>query len=389
MLPVKLCSGCTACAAVCPRHCIDMLPDQDGFLYPRVTADTCIHCKKCERVCPVLNHVPPVKKPLRTFAAKNKDEDCRINSSSGGIFSALAEDVLGQGGIIFGAAVSTDNTIEHQTAESIQELAHLRGSKYVSSQLGDSFRLVQQNLEAGRTVLFSGTPCQVEGLLAFLGHPYNNLLTIDLICHGVPSAKVWADYCKFQEKKYQSQIQQVSFRNKDRGWKEFSMKLKFANHTVYTASLREDPFLQAFLINLCLRPSCHDCIFKNQNRKSDITLADFWGIQELMPKEDDDRGLSLVFSHTERGMNALLQLRDKIILKEVDSEAAVAHNGAMLKSVKPHHFREYFFHELGKYNFDKLVQNCIQPSYFVRLHRKILENKKRKTAKECELSWKE
>lgn len=377
MLPFERCCGCTACAAICPRHCIDMLADQDGFLYPSITTDTCIRCKKCEKVCPVLNNVPPANKLVRAFAAKNKDENCRINSSSGGVFSVLAEYVISQGGIVFGAVVSTENRIEHQTAESVQELVHMRGSKYVSSHLGDSFRLVKQNLDAGRMVLFSGTPCQVEGLLAFLKNPYNNLLTIDLICHGVPSAKVWAEYCRFQEKKYHSPIQMVSFRNKDRGWKEFSMKLEFANHAVYTASLREDPFLQAFLANLCLRPSCYDCAFKNQNRKSDITLADFWGAQDFLPTEDDDRGISLIFPHTEYGQNVLSQLEGRIFLKEVDLEATVARNSAMVKSVKPHHFREYFFHELGKCDFDKLVNNCFQPSYIVRIHRKMVEKQKR------------
>lgn len=373
MLPTNKCSGCTACMVGCPVQCIHMKPDMDGFLYPHIQADVCLHCGKCERICPVLNNTREDTLLPVAYAAKNKDAGIKAHSSSGGVFSALAEDTISRGGAVFGARLTEILTVEHCMVESVQELASLRGSKYVSSQLGDCFRQVREQLNAGRPVLFSGTPCQVEGVLAFLNRPYDNLLTADLICHGVPSAKVWTAYCAEREAKQNARITFASFRNKDRGWKQFSMKLEFDNGAVYRSSLQEDPFLRAFLTNLCLRPSCHDCVFKSKNRKSDITLADFWGVQQIMPQEDDDQGVSLVLAHSEKGKKALRRLEESVTLLPTDLEPAIERNRAMVRSVTPHHFRDYFFHRLGKVGFDKLVEQCFSPSYPVRLHRKILQ----------------
>ena len=303
------------------------------------------------------------------FAAKNVNEDCRMESSSGGIFSALAEYVIAQNGIVYGAAIAEDNQVKHIAVEDTNELSRLRGSKYVSSFLGDIFLQVQEQLRSGRFVLFSGTHCQVEGLLAFLKRPYDNLLTVDFVCHGVPSSKVWKEYLKYQERRAGSKVQSVSFRNKDTGWKKFSMKIIFSDGTVYSAPMREDPYLHAFLDNLCLRPSCHDCAFKGATRNSDLTLADFWGIQDIMPEEDDDRGTSLVFVHSVKEQQLVERLNAQISIKKTDAETAINRNSAMVKSVAPYHFRQYFFHMLGKTRFDKLVRNCFEPSYAVRLHR--------------------
>lgn len=372
MLPRERCSGCTACAAVCPKQCITMIPNRDGFLYPHIQDDACIHCRKCEHACPVLHCNTPTLKIPMAFASKNLNEDCRLKSSSGGVFSALAEHVIAQGGIVFGAAISEDKQVKHISAENMNDLVCLRGSKYVSSFLGNTFWQVLQQLQSGRVVLFSGTPCQVEGLLSILKQPYQNLLTVDFVCHGVPSAKVWKEYLKYQERQNGAKVHAVSFRNKETGWKNFSMKIGFANGGVYSAPMRDDPYLHAFLDNLCLRPSCHDCAFKGANRSSDITLADFWGIQTVMPEEDDDRGTSLVFVHSEKGRSLLEQLNGQITIKETDAASAIDHNSAMVKSVPAYHFRQYFFHMLGKKRFDKLVNNCFNPSYTVRLHRMAL-----------------
>lgn len=373
MLPLETCCGCTACAMSCPKQCIQMLPDQDGFIYPIIHTDSCIHCGKCERICPVLNAKTTPEVPLQAFAAKNTDLECRRNSSSGGVFSVLAEYVLGCGGIVFGAAMTETLRVEHRPVTSLGELASLRGSKYVSSDLGNSFAQVKTHLQTGHMVLFSGTPCQVEGLLHYLGKPYDNLLTVDLICHGVPSAKVWRVYISFLKNKHRSEIASVNFRSKDSGWKSFSMKVLFDSGQVYSAPMRTDPYLHAFLDNLCLRPSCHNCKFKFAPRHSDFTLADFWGIQKLSPKTDDDSGTSLVFANTEAANELLGILKEKLWIEKTDSDFAIVHNSAMVKSVEPHHFRQYFFRRLGKLRFDLLVKNCFSPSYTVRLHRQIIK----------------
>lgn len=372
MLPQEKCTGCSACASVCPKQCIEMTPDREGFLRPQIFMDRCIRCGLCERICPVMNEITAQDQMPMAFAVKNNDLDCRTQSSSGGVFSALALHAIEEGGAVFGAAVSRDNRVEHICVETPEEITRLRGSKYVSSFLGDTFLQIRENLQTGRTVLFSGTPCQVEGLLSFLKRPYGNLLTVDLICHGVPSAKVWEKYLKYQEQQNHAGVEAVGFRSKDTGWKHFSMKLSFTNGTTYSAPMREDPYLHAFLDNLCLRPSCHDCAFKTVHRRSDLTLADFWGIQNIHPEEDDDWGTSLVLAHSTKGLEALDRIRDRLSIRQTDPQTAIRHNSAMVKSVEPHHFRQYFFHQLGKQRFDTLVEDCFHPSYAVRVRRKLL-----------------
>lgn len=372
MLPLDRCSGCTACAAACPVQCIDMTADRDGFLYPKIRSDACIHCGKCLRTCPVLNRKSPETQLPAAFSAKNRDTECRKESSSGGVFSALAEEVIAGNGVVFGAAVAEDLRIKHIAVDNTMDLVRLRGSKYVSSELGGTFSRVRELLRAGRPVLFCGTPCQVEGLLGYLHRPYDNLLTVDFICHGVPSAKVWEAYLQERTHRGGSNITSVSFRSKQTGWKNYSMKIRFADDSVYCSSMRDDPYLQAFRENISLRPSCHNCAFKGANRKSELSLADFWGIQHIDPAQDDNLGTSLVFVHSQKGHEILNRITDRITLRQTDAQGAIAHNSAMVRSVSAHHFRQYFFHMLGKIPFDTLVYSCFSPSYPVRLHRMAL-----------------
>ena len=369
MLPLTECCGCTACAAACPKQCITMTADREGFLRPQILEADCIHCGKCEQRCPVLKERMIPESLPAAFAARNVNLEERISSSSGGLFSLLASAVLDQGGIVYGAAMDDSLQVVHIGVETAEMLPRLRGSKYVSSRLGDTFLQIRQQLQTGRQVLFSGTPCQVEGLLSFLGRPFENLLTVDFICHGVPSAKVWQTYLDNQKKQHASDVRAVSFRCKDTGWKNYSMKLSFQNGSEYKESMRNDPFLHAFLDNLCLRPACHQCHFKTIRHNSDLTMADFWGVQDLMPTEDDDKGTSLVFVHSEKGQLLMDQLQTSLLLKPVDPKLAASRNSAMVRSVTAHHFRQYFFHRLGKTPFDRLVYSCFQPSLPVRLHR--------------------
>lgn len=379
MLPTEKCSGCTACAAVCPVNCIEMKPDRDGLFYPQIHTDACIHCGKCEKTCPVLNQ-DTAEGPLpAAWAIKNPDETCRKNSSSGGLFSVLAHRILDQGGVVYGAAMNEKLQVVHCAAENLEQLASLRGSKYVASTPGNVFGEVRQQLVTNRLVLFSGTPCQVEGLLAFLGRPYENLYTVDLICHGVPAPKAWNAYCQYQQDVYGARITEVNFRSKTTGWKHFSMELHFEDGQIYRSAQRNDPYMHAFLDNLCLRPSCHVCAFKGEHRRSDITLADFWGIGTMLPEADDDGGVSLALVHTQKGSALLEQCGDSLWMSPVDAAEAICRNSAMTKSVPAHHFRGYFFHLLGKIPFAKLVHCCFTPSHPVRLYRQALKLFKRIT----------
>ena len=328
------CNGCHACAQICPPKCIEMVCDNEGFLYPTISASQCTECGLCEKTCPVLTHkLQYEEKEITAYAAFNKDENVRLKSSSGGIFSLLANYIFSQNGIVFGAAFDHDFNVIHSHAENTEELEALLGSKYVQSSIGDCYQRTKEILKTGRLVLFSGTPCQIEGLLSYLKKPYDNLITQDLICHGVPSPMVWRHYIKYRESAANdSTLQKVSFRSKDTGWKEYSISLSFENGKEYRAPHDKDPMMQVFLHNLCLRPSCYDCAFKSKARRSDITLADFWGIQNLLSDMDDNKGTSLVFIQSPKGEEIFSRIMDSLTVVNVNTDKAISYNTSMINS---------------------------------------------------------
>lgn len=357
-----VCTGCAVCADACPQNCISMQQDGEGFFYPHVDESSCIQCGKCESVCPVLQtkskaNAPsaPQEMPI-AYAAYNNDESIRLASSSGGIFTLLAEQTLAAGGVVFGAAMREDQrSVAHIALETPQELDKLRGSKYLQSETNGIYKQVKIALQTGKKVLFSGTPCQVEALRTYLGPDEENLLCMDFICHGVPSPKVWDKYVDFRENRAGATAWRTFFRHKTYGWKTYAVLFEFSNNTTYEQIFGEDLFMQAFLRNACIRPSCHACPFKKLNRASDITLADFWGIENIAPDMDDDKGTSLVLVHSEKGKKALSAIHTQIYAKPVNTEIALRENPAMTQSVSPHKNRTEFFSNLNSLPFDKLV----------------------------------
>lgn len=356
ILEKSKCSGCHACAEICPKKCIQMISDDEGFWYPNVDTSQCTNCGLCEKNCPIITpRAPTSEADLVAYAAINKEEPIRLKSSSGGIFSALATCVLGQGGVVFGAAFDGDFNVVHKYIESVEELDCLRGSKYVQSKIGDSYRQAEGFLRTGRLVFFSGTPCQIEGLLSYLRKPYENLITQDLICHGVPSPMVWQKYVEYRcSRAGEQNPEEISFRAKNTGWKGFSTIFSFENGLQYTAVHDKDPMMQVFLKNLCLRPSCYDCAFKTKARRSDITLADFWGIQNVLPDMDDDKGTSLVIIQSKKGKTLFQKIEKSILVAEVDPNAAIAYNTAMIKSVSLPKKRDLFLKEITSKDFLKV-----------------------------------
>lgn len=355
----KDCCGCHACAISCPKGCITMQRDAEGFWYPRVDEGACIKCGLCEKVCPVLNAVPADDSAQpEAFAAINPEEQVRLESSSGGVFSALANRVLEEDGVVFGAAWTEDfREVRHIGVESVAELAKLRGSKYVQSTLGASYLQVKKHLEEGRKVLFSGTPCQAEGLKTFLRKDYDNLLCVDIVCHGVPAPAVWQRYLEECEKTAGAPVQSVQFRSKDTGWQSSTVKLAFQNGHKQAKLISQDFFVNAFLRNACLRPSCHDCRFKKLNRVSDLTLADFWGIEDIYPEMDDNKGTSLVLAHSEKGRKALSELG--LNLRQVDVYAAVKQNICAVRSSPVHPNRDVFLSALDSIPFAEAVKTYL------------------------------
>lgn len=364
----SLCTGCAVCKAVCPHDAISMRPDTERFLYPHIDASKCIECGLCAKTCPSLNQ-GSARRPLFVYAAKAKDDELRLTSSSGGVFSLLARDVLSNGGLVFGAAFDhSDWHVYHMAAVDEESLHELRGSKYVQSDVGESYREVKAALKAERHVLFSGTPCQIAGLRAFLGHDYEKLLLVDVVCHAVPSPLAWEKYLeKRVSVAYNSRgcglraIRRIVSRRKDCGWKRYSMSLGFANDMEYRAVFSDDPYMRGFLAELYNRPSCHNCPSKNLSSGSDITIADYWGVDAKFPEMDDDKGTSLVMVNTEKGAKVFLALAEEIVVEASDFAHAVAGNPAIVRLTAPHRNRDRFFCRVMKSDFDSLIERMLRP----------------------------
>lgn len=353
----KNCCGCSACASVCPRHCISMQEDREGFLYPKVNESDCIDCGLCEKVCNEL-HPFERREPLKVLAAINKNEEVRMKSSSGGIFHLLAEKTVSEGGVVFGARFDGDWQVVIDYAEDMEGVEAFMGSKYVQARMENAYTDAKRFLQEGRKVLFSGTPCQVAGLHKFLRRQYDNLLTVDFICHGTPSPKVWRMYLDEVCGRIQ-RISSVEFRNKARGWKDFSFNLRYneGDNTVSMLSpYTRNHFMKAFLQDIILRPSCYDCKAKGYSSQSDITIADFWGIGKVFPDMDDDKGTGLVFINTEKGAHSLDF--SKMEVRATTYECVKPLNRACYCSVAQHPKREEFFIRLGKENLIGLIEDC-------------------------------
>ena len=291
----------------------------------------------------------------QAYAAINTVDAVRMESSSGGVFTLLAEAILSQGGVVFGAAVGENMQIAHIAVRATTELAPLRSSKYVRSHLGSTYDQVKELLEAGCQVLYSGTPCQIGGLKTFLKKEYDNLLCVDLICHGAPMAKVWQQYVQYRERLAAAKATGINFRDKTESWRNYNLTMTFDNGTAYSVPMRTDPYMQAFLNDLTLGASCYNCSFKGLERQADITLADFWGVETAIPEMFDDKGTSLVFTHTEKGQQLLASLKDKMQICPADVDAALARNPAMVHSAKKPPNREAFLEDLKHMDFQKAV----------------------------------
>ena len=350
------CCGCGACAQSCPKNCISMEPDSEGFLYPKVDETQCVNCGLCEKVCPILLKQKPDPIKVEAYAAYTSNSELREKSSSGGIFSLLAQEILNRGGTVAGAAFDADFSVRHILVETDAELDRLRGSKYVQSRMEDTYVQIRDLLKQGRPVLFTGVACQIAGLKAFLGREYENLYTVDVLCHGVPSPKVWAHYRREQAQIHGTTLEEVSFRDKRKGWRHYSMALNFAEGVEYCRPGAEDTYLRVFLRDLCLRPSCHSCRFKDFPRLSDLTIGDAWGIERHMPDLDDDHGTSVVLVNSEKGMGLWNAVADNAVSRQGELDVLLPKSADSRKSVKPHPNRSRFFAALNR--GDSMEQLC-------------------------------
>ena len=369
----KDCCGCSACVQRCPKQCISLQEDNEGFLYPKVDEDTCIHCGLCEKVCPIINQAVKIN-PLKVLAVKNRNEEERMNSSSGGVFLPLAREVIAKGGVVFGAVYDEQWEVHHVYAEKIEDVYPMMGSKYLQSRIENTYRETEQFLKQGREVMFVGSPCQIAGLRTFLrGKEYSNLLTVDFLCHGVPSPGVWRRYlaetysevslkekCRLQAAAGKnsvllsslnatSPIGDIKFRDKrESGWKNFRFVVrqksafKADKISVLSSDIHYDnPFMRGFLSDIYLRPSCYECKCKNGVNHSDLTIGDYWAARVTDQDFDDDKGVGLVLVNTSKGKEYFDRLN--MTVRKSDLDKANLCNGGFNEHTHAHPKRALFF----------------------------------------------
>lgn len=333
----KYCTGCTACASACPKGCITMAADEDGFLCPTVDHEKCVECGLCKKSCPIISPLNMGEKEPKAYAAYSTDEEMRLSSSSGGIFTELSRIVLKNGGTVFGAAYNDEFEVIHICVETEADLAKLRGAKYAQSDLRGIFAEVKTHLKKGQQVLFSGTPCQVGGLKAFLRKDYENLVTVDFVCHSVPSPMAWKEYVKYRAEHDNGGRLPVfiDLRSKMTGWSRYKYSNLFdygkSNHISRSG---ESLYMKLFVGGYISRESCVNCQFKGYSRVSDLTIGDFWGIWDIAPEMDDNKGTSVVLVQSERGSKLLDKIAGKLIAKEVTLEEAGQQNQSMLETAE-------------------------------------------------------
>ena len=368
------CTGCSACYNICPTKAISMEINSEGFLYPRIDEKKCVNCGKCKISCPVINKKKIEIKPI-AYAVYNKNEKCRLESSSGGVFSLIAEQILNENGVVYGAAFDDIFNVRHIKINKKEDLFKLRSSKYVQSIINETYEECKKDLNEGKKVLFTGTPCQINGLKTYLNEEYENLYTHDIICHGVPSIKVWNKYIEYREKEdckntNENKLVNVNFRSKKDGWNLYSVKFEYEK-SIYEKNRLEDLYMQTFLSDICLRKSCYCCNFKDGNRVADITLADFWGINKVNKLIDDNKGISLMIVNSKKGNKLFELIKNKCEYKEVNLNEAITFNSSYNKASKINKNRKKYFDKLDENgffgNYEEFVKKPIKERIVITL----------------------
>lgn len=359
-----LCTGCKCCQKSCPKNAIKMVVDSEGFEYPVIQKDKCVNCGICKNVCPILNEIQNVNRLSKqmVYSAEITDEEILLKSSSGGAFTGIVNAFCDKDYVIFGVEFDDKNKAVHTYVENKDEIGKYRKSKYVQSDVGDSYIYAKKFLEDGKKVLFTGTPCQIAGLKNYLKKDYDNLLTVDIICHGVPSQKVLNCYMNYEEKKYKNKIKNISFREKilkSNKYNSRNIAMQLHNGKKVTENWKESAYLRGFHRGLFYRLSCYNCKFANLKRISDITIGDCWGIEKLYPNIDVHKGASLIIVNSKKGSEIINQTHKYMNLIEIPAEFAIKNNSQLERPTYFNTKREEFFNNIDNSNFMTLINKCV------------------------------
>ncbi|WP_051638432.1 Coenzyme F420 hydrogenase/dehydrogenase, beta subunit C-terminal domain [Butyrivibrio sp. NC2002] len=347
------CTGCSACYATCNYNGIKMIEDEAGFKYPRVDYEKCVGCFMCTKACPVLNNMAENNNKKRGYILQNKDKNALFESTSGAVFPEIAKYIIELNGRVYGAAFDNEFCVRHIAVEDLLALNKLKKSKYVQSDMGDIYRSVKADLISDRHVCFSGTPCQVEGLLSFLGKEYPKLVTIDVVCHGVASPLLWRKYISFRQKS--KVIKDVCFRDKSKGYQYSQMNILYEDGSRYLQGTEYDQMLRAFFSDICDRESCYHCSFKKIDRVSDFTIWDSFDNSKFNVDLNENVGTSKMIVHTEKGCRVFEAIKERFFYKEVDSKSLVDSAYEMTSSVEKNMNREKFLMDLNNISTEQLI----------------------------------
>ncbi|HEY8424159.1 MAG TPA: Coenzyme F420 hydrogenase/dehydrogenase, beta subunit C-terminal domain [Clostridia bacterium] len=361
----SLCCGCTACASICPKSCITMTPDQDGFDYPVIDKARCINCELCKKVCPFANSDRLKNKAQdECYALAINDQEILYKSASGGAFTAIVNAFCDNNYRIFGSIMDSNLKVRHAYSDSIYDVSKFRKSKYVKSDINNTYYLAKKALNEGKKVLFTGTGCQIAGLKGYLQNDYDNLLTVDLICHGVPSQKLFDNYIEYLKRKHKQDIKNFIFRYKKSDSSNY-IYYELENGKVNVKKGQLDYYMRAFLVNLMSMPACYNCHFACRERTGDITIADFWGIEHYNQNFNTGQGASLVIFNTEKGRKLINQLQNVKLFK-TDINNAIKFNENLSRPSQLNKNRDKFL-ELARVNFKKAAKKYCKPSLKIRI----------------------
>lgn len=367
------CCGCYACVNACPENCIHMKRDEEGFNYPSVNSDSCTKCNVCQKVCPEINLKEELNFEQDGYLIQIKDEQVRKESTAGGAFTAIAKYVIKNDGVVFGVMMDENFNVYHSYVETEQELNKFRNSKYVQSNVGEStLKQVKQFLVQSRLVCFSGTPCQIEGLKSFLVKEYNNLITVDVVCRAVPSPLVFEKYLELQNRKLDSNVVNIRFRDKHFGYKYSTMNIyTLLNNGNYHHGIESDLWLRTFFSGICNRPSCYECSFRKRYRVSDFTIWDCFNVHKYSKQMNDDKGTTRMLVHTYKGRSIFEQIKQYVKYVKLKPDEMVLGVKEMFESMKPNIRRSEFMIDLNILDVETLFDKYFPYTFRIMAERRI------------------